>query len=52
MTENDQRLVAEAKKAQWWYEVPDEELADTLEAREILHQTSSALYHREEGEYI
>lgn len=49
MTEKEQRLIAKAEKAKWWDEVPDEELTDTDEAREILHRTSSYLYHREEG---
>lgn len=55
MSPHDQALVDQAYAITNpidWYLVPDENLAESEEAREILHRRSTYLYHREEGEWI
>ena len=55
MSPHDQALVDQAyavtNPIDWW-DVPDENLAESEEAREILHRRRSYLYHREEGNDI
>lgn len=55
MSPHDQALVDKAHAVtnpiDWW-DVPDENLAESEEAREILHRRRSYLYHREEGNDI
>ncbi|MBR0064110.1 MAG: hypothetical protein IJQ06_00770 [Paludibacteraceae bacterium] len=55
MSPHDQALVDQANAISNpidWYLVPDEELAESKEAREILHRRRTYLYHREEGNDI
>ena len=47
MTEKDKRLISKAKKS-YWTEI-DESLADSEEARKILHNIAVSGFHREEA---
>lgn len=55
MSPHDQALVDKAMSVtnphRWW-DVPDENLAESEEAREILHRRSVYLYLKEEGNDI
>lgn len=51
MTENDRKLIQQARRLPWslWYVADDyAEQAETHEAREKLRSIASALYRREE----
>lgn len=55
LSEHDQALVDQANAITNpidWYLVPNENLAESEEAREILHRRSVYLYHLEEGHNI
>ena len=55
LSEHDRQLVEKARKItnpiDWW-DVPDENLAESKEVKEYLHFHSTYLYHKEEGEWI
>lgn len=55
LTEHDRQLVAQANAItnpiNWW-DVPDEDEADSPDVKEFLHHRRSYLYHREEGPWI
>ena len=52
MSSHDQALIDQAYAVTNpidWHCVPDENLAESVEAREILHKRRVYLYHKEEG---
>ena len=55
LSEHDRQLVEAADKItnpiNWW-DVPDENLAESPEVKEYLHTHAVYLYHKEEGEWI